>query len=68
MSITPVYVNRAIGDDDRRTRIFDGALFLYSSPPASTKMVEWARELIHAHSKTRKTCAARTSSCRSARS
>jgi len=48
MSITPVYVNRSIGDDDRRTRIFDGALFLYSSPPASTKMVEWARELIHA--------------------
>jgi hypothetical protein len=45
MSLTPIFVNRAIGDDDRRTRIFEGGLFLYSAPRASTSLVEWAREL-----------------------
>ncbi len=47
MSLTPIYVNRNITDDERRQLLFDGGIFLYSSPPASTKMVEWARELIH---------------------
>lgn len=47
MSLTPLYVNRRITDDeDRRARIFDGGLFLYSAPPESLKIVEWARELI----------------------
>ena len=45
MGITPIYVNRKTTDDDRRKRIFDGSLFLYSSPPASAKIVEWVREL-----------------------
>jgi Phytanoyl-CoA dioxygenase (PhyH) len=48
MSITPLYVNRRSSDDDRRQRIFDGGLFLYSSPAASTRIVDWARELIDA--------------------
>ena len=48
MSRTPIYVNRRLSDDDRRERLFDGALFLYSCPAASRKIVEWARELIDA--------------------
>lgn len=48
MSRTPIYVNRRLDDDDRRQRLFDGALFLYSCPAASRKIVEWARELIDA--------------------
>lgn len=46
MSLTPIYVNRRLADDERRRRIFDGGLFLYSAPSASSKIVEWARELI----------------------
>jgi hypothetical protein len=45
MSLTPIYVNRKTGDDDRRRRIFEGGLFLYSAPKASTSLVDWAREL-----------------------
>ena len=45
MSLVPIYMNRKTTDDDRRTRIFDGGLFLYSCPHASAKIVEWAREL-----------------------
>ena len=46
MSITPIYVNRELPDDDRRARIFDGGIFLYSAPPGSLKMTKWARKLI----------------------
>lgn len=46
MGITRIYVNRTLLDDERRTRIFEGGIFLYSAPPGSSKMVEWARELI----------------------
>jgi len=45
MSLTPIYVNRKTDDDDRRKRIFDGGLFLYSAPPASKKIVEWVQQL-----------------------
>lgn len=48
MSKTAIYVNRRLSDDDRRQRLFDGALFLYSCPVASQNIVEWARELIDA--------------------
>jgi hypothetical protein len=47
VSITPIYVNRRLADDERRTRIFDGSIFLYSAPAASLRIVEWARSLIH---------------------
>lgn len=46
MSIMPLYVNRWVKDDDRRMSIFDGALFLYSAPDASARIVEWIRELV----------------------
>jgi hypothetical protein len=46
MSITPMYINRKVTDHERRTRIFTGALFLYSAPPESARLVEWARKLI----------------------
>ena len=46
MSKTAIYVNRRLSDDDRRQRLFDGALFLYSCPAASQNIVDWARELI----------------------
>ena len=45
MSVTPIYVNRRIKDDDRRFRIFEGALFLYPAPPESLRIVEWIRTL-----------------------
>lgn len=46
MSLTPIFVNRRSSDDDRRNRMFDGGLFLYSAPAESTRIVEWARQLI----------------------
>lgn len=46
MGITRIYVNKNILDDERRARIFDGGIFLYSQTPDSSKMTEWARELI----------------------
>jgi hypothetical protein len=39
-------VNRRCSDDERRRRMFDGGLFLYTAPAQSTRIVEWARELI----------------------
>jgi hypothetical protein len=46
MAVTPFYVNRRLNDDERRSRIFDGAFFLYSAPAPSTGIVTWARQLI----------------------
>lgn len=47
MSRVPLYVNRLMkSDDERRGRIFDGALFLYSAPTESTRIIEWARECV----------------------
>ena len=46
MSIVPMYVNRQISDDQRRARIFEGAVFLYSAPPESRQIVSWIRELV----------------------
>jgi hypothetical protein len=46
MSIVPMYVNRRVTDDERRARIFDGGVFLYSAPAASTGIVEWVKELL----------------------
>jgi Phytanoyl-CoA dioxygenase (PhyH) len=40
-----VYFDARTGDDERRTRIFQGHLFLYSATPASIALVEHAREL-----------------------
>jgi hypothetical protein len=44
--MTPIYVNRRLPDDERRARIFDGAIFLYPAPQASTRLGDWAKELI----------------------
>jgi hypothetical protein len=38
--------NSRINDDVRRKMLFQGDLFLYSATPASTKLIEFARELI----------------------
>lgn len=46
MSITRIYVNKNLLDDERRAQIFDGGIFLYAATPGSLKMTEWARELI----------------------
>jgi Phytanoyl-CoA dioxygenase (PhyH) len=46
MSTIPFYVNRWLKDDERREQVFAGALFLYSAPAASTRIVEWVRELV----------------------
>lgn len=46
MSVIPIYVNRKLSDDDRRSRIFAGGLFLYSAPAESLRIIEWARSLI----------------------
>jgi len=44
--ITPIYVNRRIRDDERRARIFDGGLFLYTCPPASGVLIDWIHSLV----------------------
>ncbi|NUR86428.1 MAG: hypothetical protein HOY71_20275 [Nonomuraea sp.] len=41
-----VLANSRIQDDVRRQMIFQGNVFLYSATPASTKLIEFARELI----------------------
>lgn len=46
MNQIPVYFNRSLKDDDRRSRIFGGALFFYSAPAESTRIVEWIRECV----------------------
>lgn len=46
MSSTPVYFNRRMEDDQRRQKIFEGCIFLYSSPSTSMKLVAWATEVI----------------------
>jgi hypothetical protein len=38
--------NSRIQDEVRRQKIFQGNVFLYSATPASTKLIEFARELI----------------------
>jgi len=45
MSFTPIYVNRRMQDDERRSRIFEGALFLYPAPRESLRITEWIRTL-----------------------
>jgi hypothetical protein len=45
VTFTPIYVNRRIQDDDRRFRIFEGALFLYPAPQESLRIIEWIRTL-----------------------
>jgi hypothetical protein len=46
LRMTPIYVNRALADDDRRSRIFNGGIFVYSAPAASKALIDWGRELI----------------------
>lgn len=46
MHTTAVYLNRHLADDQRRAKIFEGGIFLYSAPTASMKLVQWATELI----------------------
>jgi len=41
-----ILANSRIHDDVRRKMIFQGNVFLYSATPASTKLIEFARELI----------------------
>ncbi len=45
-SVTPVYFNRKLGDDDRRNRLFDGAIFIHSGVAAIERLSAWAEELI----------------------
>ncbi len=44
--LTPIYVNRRLTDDERRARVFDGGIFVYSAPPESARLVAWALELL----------------------
>jgi hypothetical protein len=43
--MTTIYVNRRIGEAERRERIFAGDFFLYTDVPESHAIVAWAREL-----------------------
>ena len=43
---TPIYFNRNISDDERRDRLFKGAIFVQQALKGSVRMAEWARELI----------------------
>ncbi|MEZ5726854.1 MAG: phytanoyl-CoA dioxygenase family protein [Burkholderiaceae bacterium] len=44
--MTTVFQDRAITDDERRGRLYDGDLFVYSPLAASLKLVELARSMI----------------------
>ena len=44
---TAIYFNRSLSDDDRRTLMFGGDLFLYSTCTSSLALVDWACELIN---------------------
>ena len=44
--MTPIYMNNFMSDDERRTRIFDGAIFHYLSLGAGKELLDWSRELI----------------------
>ena len=46
-TVTPVYFNRLLSDDERRARIFKGAIFIHSAQPGIALLAEWANELIH---------------------
>jgi hypothetical protein len=41
----PLYINRKLDDAARRAIAYEGAIFLFSAPRASTAIVEWIREL-----------------------
>jgi len=41
-----IHVDAAMGDDERRRRVFDGELFVYSPRRASLALVEFTRELL----------------------
>lgn len=45
-TVTPVYFNRRLADDERRERIFRGSIFIQSAEPGIAGLVAWARELI----------------------
>jgi hypothetical protein len=44
--VTPIYMNRLVSDDERRRRIFEGAIYHYLSYDAGREMLQWTRELI----------------------
>jgi len=44
--VTTVFTNPAITDDERRTRIYDGQVLVYSASPESIALIEHARGLI----------------------
>ncbi len=41
----PLYVNRRVDDEQRRAAAYEGALYLFSSPPTSLAIVERVRDL-----------------------
>lgn len=45
-SVTPVYFNRLLPDDDRRSRLFGGAIFIHNGLAAIRDLADWAQELI----------------------
>lgn len=45
-TVTPVYFNRSLTDDERRDRAFRGAIFIHSGLPGIGALAAWARELI----------------------
>lgn len=45
-AMTPVYFNRLLSDEERRERVFRGAIFIHSAQPGIAQLAAWARELI----------------------
>lgn len=45
-TVTPVYFNRMLGDEERRARLFDGAIFVHSGIRGIQRLAGWAQELI----------------------
>jgi len=43
--MTTIYTNSNLGDDQRRARLYDGGLFVYSPSPATRALCDLAKEL-----------------------
>ncbi len=44
--MSAVYFDSAIGDDERRTRLYDGAIFILSPTPGSKQLIALARDML----------------------
>jgi len=42
-----IFFNSRLSDDERRTKLYEGQVFVYSASPAALRFIELAKEMIH---------------------